>query len=221
MVFDSYRLGPGGQDFIPTNQFFLEFVDIFLPKLAAAGLEMPETISSTLCDQCADITLSKLKESGGYMLFDDVFLIEDSASKCDMCQMILLALRIGAGVSPYGSSLNHLLKERDRNGLPSLSMHLDLERGAESASIYLKLDGAALSIDIRGGGYRGFHPFLKLHAQPGEASVTTSNTSDIFVGSPAIAAGIPAGLPIHREPNTEGHFFLFREWIRHCVEEHE
>jgi hypothetical protein len=43
----------------------------------------------------------------------------------------------------------------------------------------------------------------------------------MYVGSPAAAAEIPSGLSIHCVPNTEGHFFLFREWIRHCVEEHE
>jgi hypothetical protein len=148
------------------------------------------------------------------MLVDDASLLENSAEKCDMCQLVLIALRTSP--SP---------KDPDPNNLPSLCEQLQLESGAAPASVYLTLKGAALAIRIKGGGYRGFSPSLKSHAQLRKAYVTASNTLVLMycliVGSPAAAAGIPAGLSINGEPNTEGHFFLFREWVRHCVEEHE
>jgi hypothetical protein len=88
--FNTYQIVPGGQSLVPTGQSFLEFADNFYPKLAAAHLEPPETENSTFCDQCAAITFSKLKEPHGYMLFDDILKLENSATKCDMCQLTLL-----------------------------------------------------------------------------------------------------------------------------------
>lgn len=168
MAFDIYRLQRGGKEVFLTGQSTIEFADVFLPKLAAAGLEVPETEYSTLCHRCAAVTLSKLKESEGYMLLDDVSLLESSAEKCDMCQLVLIALRT--------SALGLQSKDPDLNNPASLCEHLELESGAAPVSVYLTLEGAALRIRIEGGRYHGFHPSLKVHAQLGKTYVIASNT---------------------------------------------
>ena len=168
MVFDIYRFERGGQQVYLVGQSFCEFADNFLPKLKAAGLEVPENENSSLYERCAAITLSKLKEPGpGYMLLDDISLLENSAEKCDMCRLVLFAFCTSGGNSPYSSSRSHWLNNSDRKNFPGLLEQLDLRSDAGPASVYLAVTGAALSITIKGGGYRGFLPSLKVHAQPG------------------------------------------------------
>lgn len=173
MVFDIYRLERGGNEVFSLGQSYAEFAETFLPKLASAGLEVPETENSTLCDRCAAITFPKLKGEDGYMLLDDVSALEDSAEKCDMCRLVLLSLRSGAGDSPYTTSRSQSLNECHPMGPRGLCKQLGLDTGAGPASVYLKLDGTVLlGVKIKGGGYSGFCPILKIHARPGKTSDT-------------------------------------------------